>query len=300
MRRVFKFLFVTLVAFLYVILSVITALFAIIFGGLAKLMPIKSWHRAVMKMALQVPVIWASISNQFLKLPSNHEWKIEGKGPLDTNHWYMLISNHRSWLDILVLGYVFNRKAPVIKFFMKKELLWGLPILGLSCWLLDYPFVQRHSRKEIRKRPHLKYRDIHTTQKACEKFKEFPTTVVNFMEGTRFTPEKHQRQHSPYLHLLKPKAGGTAIVIKELQEKLSGILNVTLHYSRRLSFWNYFQGEPFKITVHYELLPLTPDLIGDYYKDREFRRHFQRWLNGVWEQKDLLLDELSRSNDQKT
>lgn len=297
MHCVLKFLFAVIIIFIYSILSIIAGLLAIILGGLAKLMPFISWNRVMMKIALKVPIFWASLSNQFVTLPRIHQWKIKGKASISNKEWYMLISNHQTWLDILVLNRVFTRKIPVIKFFMKKELLWGLPVLGLSCWLLDYPFLQRHSPKSVRQRLYLKDKDIYSTKKACRKFKEFPTTVANFVEGTRFTPEKHQRQHSPYLYLLKPKAGGTAIVIKELQKKLSGVLNVTIHYSRPLTFWKYFKGDSCKITVHYQLLPLTADLIGDYYKDREFRRHFQKWINGIWQRKDALLDELSRTND---
>ena len=289
MHHVLKFLFAVIIIFFYAILSIIAGLLAIILGGLAKLMPFISWHRVMMKIALKVPMFWASLSNQFLILPRIHQWKIKGKALISNKEWYVLISNHQTWLDILVLNRVFNRKIPVIKFFMKKELLWGLPILGLSCWILDYPFLRRHSPK--------KDKDIYTIKQACRKFKELPTTVANFVEGTRFTLEKLQRQHSPYLYLLKPKAGGTAMVIKELQKKLSGVLNVAIHYSRPLTFWKYFNGDSCKITVHYKLLPLTPDLIGDYYKDREFRRHFQKWINSIWQRKDILLNKLSRTND---
>ena len=297
MHYVLKFLFAVIIIFLYAILSIITGLLAIILGGLAKLMPFISWHRMMMKIALKVPIFWASLSNQFLALPSIHQWKIKGKALLSNKEWYVLISNHQTWFDILVLNRVFNMKIPVIKFFMKKELLWELPILGLSCWLLDYPFLRRHSPRAVCKRPHSKDKDMYTIKKACKKFKECPITVANFVEGTRFTPEKCQRQHSPYLYLLKPKAGGIAMVIKELQKKLSGVLNVTIHYSQPLTFWKYFKGDSYKIIVYYKLLPLTPDLIGDYYKNREFRRHFQKWINGVWQKKDILLNELNRTDD---
>ena len=295
MHQILKFLFTILIIFFYTILSITTAFFAIILGGLAKLIPIKSLNKIITKIAHKIPVIWASISNQFLKFPRHHCWKIEGEPILNRNHSYILISNHQTWLDILVLGYVFNRKTPVIKFFMKKELIWGLPVLGLSCWLLDYPFLHRYSLKKVRKHPNLGNKDIYITKKSCKKFKEFPITIVNFVEGTRFTVTKHQHQHSPYQYLLKPKSGSTAIAIKELQKKLNGILNVTIHYSRPISFWNYFQGDCCRITVHYELLSLTSDLIGNYYEDREFRCHFQKWLNVVWRRKDVLLDRLSHT-----
>lgn len=283
---------------LYIIPSLILGVLALIFGILARLIPIKSWHRALMKTALLFPILWATISGKFLGLRRCHHWKIEGEENLSPDQWYLLISNHQTWLDILVLGRVFGRKIPAIKFFMKQELLWSLPILGLSCWSLGYPFIRRHSRHEIRKKPELKGKDIETTKKACEKFREFPTTIMNFVEGTRFTTAKQKCQSSPYLHLLKPQYGGIAIVMKELRNELSGILNVTIHYSKPVVLWRYFRGNhSTTISVHYELLPLTDDLIGDYYENRHFRRHFQKWLNAVWKRKDLLLDELGYTND---
>ena len=296
MQRFFNSLLGAFLIFLYIIPSFILGVLALIFGLLARLIPFKSWYQALMKTALLFPTLWATISGKFLSL-RRHFWKIEGEGDLSYNQWYLLISNHQTWLDILVLGRVFSRKIPVIKFFMKQELLWGLPVLGLSCWSLGYPFLRRHSRHEIRKQPELKGQDIEATKKACKKFREFPTTVMNFVEGTRFTTAKQQRQSSPYLHLLKPKSGGVAIVMKELRNELSGILNVTIHYSQPLILWKYFRGDHSTITVHYEVLPLTADLIGDYYEDRDFRRYFQQWLNSVWERKDLLLDKLSCTND---
>ncbi len=120
---------------------------------------------------------------------------------------------------------------------MRRELLWFFPLVGFGCWLLGYPFVHRHSRHSIHRHPELKAKDIEITQKASKNFKIFPTTIVNFIEGTRFTLLKHQHQTSPYLHLLRPKAGGIVIVINALQNKLAGIINVTLHYSKPLSLW---------------------------------------------------------------
>ena len=296
MKRFFNSLLGTFLIFLYIIHSFILGMLALIFGFLARLMLVKSCYRALMKTALLFPTIWAITSGKFLHL-RRHRWQIEGEENLSHHQWYLLISNHQTWLDILVLGHVFGHKIPVIKFFMKRELLWSLPVLGLSCWFLGYPFLRRHARHRVGKQPELRGQDIETTKKACEKFKEFPTTIMNFVEGARFTKVKQQRQSSPYLHLLKPKSGGIAIVIKELQHELSGILNATVHYSQPLTLWKYFRGDVSTITVHYELLPVTNDLIGDYYEDRNFRRHFQKWLNLIWKRKDLLLNELSHTLD---
>ncbi|MFK3616569.1 acyltransferase [Coxiella burnetii] len=279
----------------YIVISLLMAIPVIILGSLAWLTPVKTWRYAVLKFLGHIPVIWTSFTNVLLKLP-HHRWKIKSDAELNPNKWYVLISNHQSALDILALGYVFNRKSPPLKFFMKRELLWFFPLVGLGCWLLGYPFVHRHSRESVRRHPELKGKDIEITQKACEKFKIFPTTIVNFVEGTRFTPLKHQRQTSPYLHLLHPKAGGIAMVINALQNKLAGIINVTLHYSKPLSLWEYFCVNPREITVQYELLPLTEDLIGNYYEDRTFRLHFQKWLNTLWQEKDLLIEQFKKDN----
>jgi len=50
-------------------------------------------------------------------------------------------------VDILVLEKVFNRKVPMLKFFIKKELLWTLPVAGWAAWLLDFPFMERYHKR---------------------------------------------------------------------------------------------------------------------------------------------------------
>ncbi|AJC50670.1 acyltransferase [Coxiella endosymbiont of Amblyomma americanum] len=291
MRYLFNFLLGAVLMLLYTITSFTLGVLALIFGLLAHAIFIKSWHRKFMKIALLFPVLWFIISGKFLTL-RNYHWNIVGESHLSSHHWYLLISNHQTWLDILVLGHVFSRKIPVIKFFMKRKLLWELPILGLSCWFLDYPFLYRYSRHEIRNCSELREKNIKIIKKACEKLKVLPTTIVNFVEGTRFTAIKKQHASVPYLHLLKPKSAGVAVVIKELRRELNGILNVTIHYSKSVTLWKYFCGDLSTITVHYELLPITVNLIGDYHKDRNFRLYFQRWLNAVWKRKDLLIDKI--------
>lgn len=278
----------------FAIATIVFASIIIIGGVIAWIMPVKSWRHHIITFLLKMPVAWTSVTNAMMFIAPHHQWDIQGEGDLSPQQWYVLISNHQTWLDILILGYAFNRKIPVLKFFMKQQLLWSLPIAGLACWILDYPFMRRHSHKEIQKNPNLKHQDIETTKKASHKFKLHPTTIMNFIEGTRFTPAKRSRQQSPYLHLLKPKAGGAAMVINELRDCLRGIVNVTIHYSTpNMTLLKFFFGIPCKITIRYELLPITADIVGDYYENRDFRVYFQRWLNLIWERKDLLLDELN-------
>jgi hypothetical protein len=44
--------------------------------------------------------------------------------------------------------------------------------------------------------------------------------------------------------------------------------------------------------VRVDQIPVTGDLQGDFFSDREFRRRFVDWLNGRWEAKDRLMGEL--------
>jgi len=117
------------------------------------------------------------------------------EGALDGRRSYLLVSNHQSWADILILFNSFHGRVPFLRFFLKKDLIY-VPIVGLVCWAMDFPFMTRKSGAA----------DIATTRKACEVYRQDPVTVVNFLEGTRFTPAKHAAKQSPYTHLLRPKA----------------------------------------------------------------------------------------------
>lgn len=238
----------------------------------------------------KIPEWFAKLNLVISKISTRDKWTVLGSGELKKEGWYLMIANHQSWIDIIVLSNVFYQKIPALKFFMKKELLWQLPIAGLSCYILDYPFMARHSPADIKKNPALKGKDIETTKKACAVLREFPATFINFLEGTRFTQAKKARQDSPYHYLLKPRAGGAAVVLHELRDLLSGIINVTICYQDKTpSMWDFACGNFKEIIVRYEVLPITSDLIGDYHEDRNFRAHIQQYFNSVWQNNDAYL-----------
>jgi len=278
---------------LYLLAMIVVAASVIIFALPIKLIPIKSWRYHANKLLLKLPTLWMDLNKLIMLLSTYNKIDIHGADELNAETWHIMLANHSSWLDILIVGCVFKHKLPTLKFFMKKELLWTLPLAGLACYLLGYPFLDRHTAKDIRKNPALKGKDIETAKQACNKFKAYPTTVMSFVEGTRFSEEKRQKQLSPYQYLLKPKIGGLAVVLNELKDELSDIVNVTIHYSEKeLSLWQFVCGNFTKIHVYYEVLPITDDMIGDYYTDRMFRKQLQRWANDVWERKDTLLGSL--------
>lgn len=221
------------------------------------------------------------------------EWDIEGLDGLNMDTSYLLICNHQSAVDILALFYVFNERIPPMKYFLKRVLFF-LPIIGWACWAMDFPFMRRYTSEYLKKNPHMRGKDIASARKSCEKFTNREVTIVNYIEGTRITPVKHQRQKSPYRHLLKPRAGGISYVLYAMNGKIQSVLNVTIIYpDQKPSFWGYISGSLKKISIRVEAIPVTEDLVGNYVEDDAYRQHFQAWLNGIWNKKDQMIEDLT-------
>jgi 1-acyl-sn-glycerol-3-phosphate acyltransferase len=256
--------------------------------ALLKLPPVRLWRVGITYLLDHCASAWISVNNFTSALFSRIHWDIKGLEQLSVKDWYLVVANHQSWVDILALQKVMNRQVPFLKFFLKKELIY-VPVIGLCWWALDFPFMKRYSAAFLKKYPHLKGQDIATTRKACEKFQYKPVSVMNFLEGTRFTPEKQQQQQSPFAHLLKPKAGGISFVLNAMGQRLDKLLDVTIYYPKGApSFWDYISGKVHNIQVRVRILPIDPQLIGDY-EDPVFRERFQHWVNQLWLEKDQQL-----------
>ena len=237
---------------------------------------------------------WAEIDKLIFALCIPTRWDVRGAADLRLDTSYLMVSNHQSWVDIPALIQVFNRRIPFFKFFLKKELIW-VPFLGLAWWALDYPFMKRYSKAFLERHPHLKGQDLEITKAACELFKRQPVTVVNYLEGTRFTPAKRDAQGSPFRHLLKPKAGGVAFVFAALGEQLDALLDVTLVYPGDTApgFWDLVSGAVPRVIVEIQVRALDPALWrGDYENDPQFRRSVQDWVNQLWHDKDARIEQL--------
>jgi 1-acyl-sn-glycerol-3-phosphate acyltransferase len=219
---------------------------------------------------------------------------IEGEAALDPHRSWLLICNHQGWADIPLLLDVFGRKLPFLRFFLKKELIW-VPVIGLACVVLDMPFMKRHSKEAIAANPALKGQDLEATRKACEKYRQIPVTMVNFLEGTRFTEAKRVSRQSPYANLLRPKAAGLSFALNAMGEQFAGIVDVTLCYvpGERGVLWGFLAGEQARMKVRARVLPVPQELLhGDYQDDEAFRERFQAWVNALWERKDAELSRL--------
>ena len=264
----------------------------LVVSGFKLLLPVKSWQKGCTRVLNYFAGCWVGCNKTIQRMFHRVKWDIRGLENLPRDGWYLLLANHQSWVDIVVLQNIFHRHIPFLKFFLKKELFW-YPVIGLCWWALDFPFIKRYSPKFLAKNPHLKGKDIETTRKACNKFRQLPVTVMNFVEGTRFTREKHAGLKSPYTNLLRPRAAGIALVISGLSDKLHRIIDVTIVYPGKVKgFWPFACGEIGEIKVHIEALPVAEDLIGDYAADRKFRVRFQDWLNRLWQEKDRRIDRM--------
>ncbi len=256
------------------------------------ILPFKTARVICSKAADIIAECWIFFNNVGLIYTRHINIEVTGIEDLNRKDWYLVTSNHQTWTDIPILQKVFFRKIPFLKFFLKKELIW-VPLLGPAWWVLDFPFMKRYSREVLKKKPHLKGKDMEITRKACEKFKDMPVSIMNFAEGTRFTTEKHDRQASPYRHLLKPKAGGIGFVVSAMGNQLHYVLDVTIFYPQgKQSFWAFLCGKVSEVKVSIKKLPLTEDLLGDYTLDSSFRIKFQRWMNEIWQEKDKLMEQL--------
>lgn len=287
------------ITILLVLINTLVLIGPMLLIALLKLiLPGKKLKHACSAAVMWVAETWAEIDKAIFALMIPTEWDIRGMEDLRQDTSYLVISNHQSWVDIPALVEAFNKKTPYFKFFLKKELIW-VPFLGLAFWALDYPFMKRYSKDFLKKHPELRGKDLEITRAACEKFQDLPVTIVNYLEGTRFTPEKHQRQNSPYRYLLRPKSGGVAFVLAALGEKLDAMLDVTIVYpgERPPGFWELISGQVPKVIVDIQTRRLDPHLWeGDYQNDPEFRQFLHQWVARLWEEKDQRIEKLKQEN----
>ncbi|WP_293374624.1 acyltransferase [Nevskia sp.] len=236
---------------------------------------------------------WAAVNTLLGDVLLPTKWTIRGVDKLNMNGQYLVSSNHQSWNDIYVLMKAFDRRAPFFKFFIKQELIW-VPVLGLCWWALDYPFMKRYSSKYLAKHPEMRGKDFETTKKVCERYQNIPVTILNFLEGTRFTKVKHADTRSPYTHLLKPKSGGFALAIKALGENINSLLDVTIVYpGGARGFWDFMCCRVPEVIVEVRQITIPHEMyVGSYETDKEFRKRFQGWIADMWAQKDQRVGEL--------
>lgn len=200
----------------------------------------------------------------------------------------IVISNHQSWADILLLQHAVVYRTAPLKWLAKRELLY-VPVIGLICWAYGYPMLRRFSEQELRDQPELREIDAAQVRNACAALREQPGTVMNFPEGTRYTAAKAARCESPHRYLLPPRSGGMFTLLQVMGDTMEGVLDITIQYPQTpASLWNFLGGRYRTVRMHCEYLPReTLPFLAD---GRGERNALRDWLEQRWSHKDRLLD----------
>ena len=125
---------------------------------------------------------WISTNAVIFSLVNRTRYKVTGPDELRRDNWYLLLVNHQTWVDIIALQTVLNRRIPFLKFFVKQQLIW-FPLLGLAFWALDMPFMRRYSKDYLARHPEKKGQDLEMTRKACARFSLDPDERHQFCRG---------------------------------------------------------------------------------------------------------------------
>ncbi|KJV43963.1 acyltransferase [Acinetobacter indicus] len=253
---------------------------------------------------IQITNSWLSVNNWLIDhvLPNTHwDISIEDGLELSMQGRYLMTCNHQSWVDTTVNQYFGLTRMPLTRFFTKWELIF-IPFVGQAFKILGFPMMKRHSKEQIAKNPALKTRDMEEARKSCEQLLSQPFTLLNYLEGTRFTPEKHAQQQSPYQNLLKPKAGGLALALNILGNDIDALVDMTIVYPDGApGYSEFWLGEVPRIAVNLRKIDIPAwVLAGNYEDDADFREKFQQWVDQLWTEKDQLIEKMkakySKSN----
>ena len=279
----------------FVINTVVLVSFLLLFALLKLILPFNNIRIVLSKVLVWIAETWIQINSRTFRMIHGDKIHLVDFPELSKQQWYLVIANHQATADIPILQAVFNKKIPFLKFFIKQELIW-VPFLGLAWWALDFPFMKRYKKEFLAKHPHLKGKDMEQTQKSCAKFKTFPTSVINFIEGTRFTAVKQQKQKSPFKYLLKPKAGGIGVVLGSMGSQMQQVLLVTLVYQKQSpTVWQYFCGDFDKVVVNCEKIVIPDTLLNkNYQTDKKFKAELFKWSENLWYKQDKKIRRLRK------
>ncbi|HEY0160356.1 MAG TPA: acetyltransferase [Thermoanaerobaculia bacterium] len=262
-------------------------------AGLVKLVTFGAARRGAIRAAAFFGESWVAINDWLFDALLDTRWEIRGVEGLRRDLHYLAISNHVSWIDILAAFRTFNRRGPFLRFFLKSNLIFA-PIVGQAAWALDFPFMRRYSPEYLEKHPEKRGRDLEATRIACQRYREVPVTILNYVEGTRFTPQKQAEQQSPYRHLLRPRVGGMGFVIASMAGQLDAIYDLTIVYPKAdVSIWDLVTNKLPWIVVDVRRIAIPPELTTSAITEPgPARDQFRAWVAARWQEKDELIERI--------
>jgi 1-acyl-sn-glycerol-3-phosphate acyltransferase len=270
----------------------------IVFGGVVKFFLGGRVRRFVTLMLARWGDHWTAVNDRIMDALLPVEWDVEGVGDLDPGGHYLIVSNHLSWVDILVLFRAFHGHTALIRFFVKQSVIW-MPVVGQACAAVDMPFMKRYTQEYLERHPEKRGKDLEATRRVCQRFREIPVAILIFLEGTRLTPEKHAAQGRPYRHLLRPRIGALSYVLASMGDQLSDILDVTLAYPGidEITFWRFLIGGVPRVVVRVRRLAMPPQFLAPGITEPgPARERFKEEIRRMWEEKDELLEKTKIEN----
>ncbi|MCW7463545.1 acyltransferase [Leptospira limi] len=259
-----------------------------------KLLTSGSVRRLGDRLLVKVGEAWIENNYRISRFLYGVQFEVVGENfkNLKPNGSYMIICNHQSWSDIYIIQSVLNRKIPLIRFFIKDSLKY-VPVLGHAWLALDFPFVKRSSREQLKKNPELATKDLENVKKVCEKFNGMPFSILNFLEGHRRTPERVAKllKKNPYKHLLRPHSGGISVVSTSLRNSLDAFIDLTIVYpTENPSFLDLMSGKIRKLKVFIDVIPREQVPIEENEQFAPMSKKMKRWVDERWTAKDALIE----------
>jgi len=273
--------------------------------GLVKcVLPLQSVKRFIEYINFLLYRIWVNDNYYIINLTNKVNWEITGDSiPQIEDKSCIVMSNHLSWFDILVIGSIFKSKVATTKFFMKHSLIY-IPFVGLACYALGMPFLRRYSREKLLKNPKLRQKDIKSTKGACKRVIKYPTALINFVEGTRYTPEKAKLAKSSYKHLMPPKTGSIGLTIGEIGEDIECVFNTTLQYPNcsypKKPFIEMLKGNITDIYANVEIIPKGFFKTGDFLQDKTYKHSLTMQVRHIWQAKDEVIESMLNNYKKKS
>lgn len=282
---------------LFAIDAIVLGSLVVLLGIVRFLLPFKPVIRVIEKLDYFVFFVWSINTKYIILLTNKVQYHISGDKPLGPSKPCIVISNHKSWIDILMLHSVFEAKIPLTKFFMKKNLIY-VPFIGLACYALGMPFLRRYPKEKILKNPELRMKDIKTTKKVCRNFVENPACLVSYVEGTRYTHKKAQQMNSPYKNLMPPKYTGLGIALSEIGNEIECMYNLTFYYPdlKKSGFLELLLGKVKHVYARIEVIKRDELPHGNYLEDQDFKNEFTQYMQDLWNAKDKILDEFKEEH----
>ncbi|MGB1616627.1 MAG: 1-acyl-sn-glycerol-3-phosphate acyltransferase [Pseudomonadales bacterium] len=161
--------------------------------------------------------------------------RLEISGALNHHTNPIILCNHQSWFDIPLIQEIITARGPIVRFLVKRELIW-VPIIGWICLVLNFPRLRRSGSEGDRAQ------DYKAITRAVQSSATSPGALLIFAEGTRFTQSKQVDQASPFPNLLRPKVGGFRILLDHAPPD-QPVLDVSIAYvSGDSYFWHCLHG----------------------------------------------------------